>query len=293
MIVVTGSGGFLGRAILEHLRSIGADVVGAGRPEVELPSTAFDRVLEHAKPAAIVHCAGPASVPASVERPLDDYSGSAGVVAGLLESVRRLAPAAKVVLISSAAVYGEPQRLPIPESSPLRPVSPYGFHRAICELLIREHVEIHGGLGSVLRVFSAYGEGLRRQLLWDVARQALSEGRVRLSGTGTETRDFVHATDVARAVEAAITRAPGAAEAFNVASGVQTTIAELADLLVHELDPQVPVEFDQSVRPGDPLHWEADISRLEALGYRPAVQLADGVRAYARWVRAGTGPLAA
>ena len=282
--LVTGAHGFLGTYVARQLEEEGHRVVRAGRPEQEIPSPELDRLLSAERPELVVHLAGPASVPASVEDPAADFAGSVDVTAALLESLRPLG--ARFVLVSSAAVYGEPERLPVDEDQPLHPVSPYGFHRAACELLVREAVELWSLPACVLRVFSAYGEGLERQIMWDICRRALGEGAVLLQGTGEESRDFVHARDVAQAVAVAARSARWEGEAYNVATGVETTIASLAQLLLEALGSDAPLEFSGRTRPGDPMHWRADIGRLGALGFAPSVEIEDGARAYADWARA-------
>jgi UDP-glucose 4-epimerase len=274
--LVTGHRGFLGRYLVSHLEAAGQQVVGAGRPEVELPSEAFDRLLEVARPELIVHCAGPASVPGSIVDPEADRNGAVELLRQLLPRVS----SAKLLLVSSAAVYGEPEGLPVAEDAPLAPMSPYGRHRAEAERLALES----GGRLAIARVFSAYGEGLRRQVLWDVAQRALAGGQVELSGTGSESRDFVHARDVAAAICAIGERAAFEGEIVNVGTGVETSIARLAELITTELGGG-DVCFTGAVRPGDPARWRADISRLRSLGFEPTVSVEDGARAYARWVR--------
>ena len=281
--LVTGARGFLGGYVSAELQRAGWDIVGAGRPEIEIPSPEFDRLLADVGPGLVVHCAGPASVTASVEDPVSDFAGSAGVLVAVLEQLAALPRRPRLVFVSSAAVYGDPERLPVAEADPVRPVSPYGFHRAACELLLEEFHRIYDLPTLALRVFSAYGEGLDRQILWDICTKAATRDEVVLHGTGRESRDFVHASDVARAVCVAARAARFEGEALNVATGVETTTAELARLLLDALGSEVPVRFDGRPRAGDPRNWRADISAIRALGFTPAVALADGARRYARW----------
>lgn len=285
--VVTGAFGFLGRHVAAGLAQEGWSVVEAGRPEVEIPSPEFDVLLDSAEPELVVHCAGPASVPASVEDPSGDFRGSVRVLFDVLQRLR--GRDAALVLVSSAAVYGEPERLPVAEDAPISPISPYGFHRALCELLVREFHDLWGLRCCILRVFSAYGEGLRRQIMWDICSSALRDGAVSLHGTGEESRDFVHASDVARAVTLVARSAPLEADAYNVATGSESSIASVAGLLLEELGSDVPLSFSGRTRPGDPRHWRADVGRLAALGYAPLVTLEEGARAYAAWARAELG----
>jgi UDP-glucose 4-epimerase len=280
--LVTGSHGFLGRWISAALEAAGWPVTGAGRPDHEIPSPEFDRVLADARPTLVVHCAGPASVPASVEDPHADREASVSVTSELIDRLSRLSPQPRLVLISSAAVYGEPRALPIREDAPYAPISPYGRHRVECETLARSSVLPV----AVMRIFSAYGEGLRRQVLWDIAQRALAGGPIELLGTGRESRDFVHASDVGRAVVVAATRAPFGGEAYNLAAGVETPISELAEMLTRALHVAGQPVFTGVGRSGDPARWLADISALRALGFEPQVSLAEGVTRYAAWVRA-------
>jgi UDP-glucose 4-epimerase len=193
-VVVTGAAGFLGKYIIEnlHARYPGAQVFGIGRhaaPGIEamvLPSETFCHLVRDISPDVLIHAASPASVPFSVQHPFADFTGSVGVFAHVLDCVRLYAPACKVVLLSSAAVYGDPIILPVHEQSTLAPVSPYGFHKQMCELLAQEYVRVYGLKVAGVRIFSAYGNGLRRQLLWDICQQVLQTGAIYLSGTGQE-----------------------------------------------------------------------------------------------------------
>lgn len=274
--LVTGAAGFLGRHALAAFAEAGTAVVGVGRPDVEIPSPAFDRLLAEVQPALVVHCAGAASVPASLADPDADRAGSVDVLAAVLERLGN----ARLLLVSSAAVYGEPESVPIAEDAPLAPLSPYGRHRVEAEALAVGS----GAPVAIARVFSAYGEGLRRQVLWDIATRALAGGPVELAGTGAETRDFVHARDVAAALVAIARSSAFEGEALNVATGVETSIAELAGIVTAELG-CAAVRFSGVGRPGDPARWRADIGRLRALGFEPSVAIEQGAAAYARWAR--------
>jgi UDP-glucose 4-epimerase len=279
-VLVTGGRGFIGRHTVAALERVGVDAVSAGRPDVEIPSPAFDRLLRVRPPAVVVHCAGPASVAASLARPQRDHEGSVGTTGHLVAALRGLASPPRVVLVSSAAVYGSPARLPVSETDPAEPISPYGRHRLEAEDVVR----MSGLPFVVARVFSAYGEGLRRQVLWDVATKALA-GAVELWGTGEETRDFVHVEDVAAALVRLSLDDALDGRVANVASGTETRIADLARLLVEALGVTAPVSFNGVERPGDPLRWRADVDTIRSVGWERRIDLASGVARYARWVK--------
>jgi UDP-glucose 4-epimerase len=140
------------------------------------------------------------------------------------------------------------------------------------------------GIGTAsLRIFSAYGPGLRRQVLWDICNKVRAAAQLLLQGTGNESRDFIHAIDVARALEHVAEHAAFAGEAYNLASGQETTIAELVGLVLQRLAPGLQARFDGVLPPGTPRNWCADISKLANLGFVPRVSLEQGVDDYVRW----------
>ena len=283
--LVTGAFGFLGTAISRRLEDDGSTVVRAGRPETEIPSAAFDALLESARVDVVVHCAGPASVPASIADPEADRTGSVEVLAALLARLSALPTPPRVVLLSTAAVYGQPEQLPVAESAPLAAISPYGRNRVVAESLVQEYSRRFEASTTSLRVFSAYGEGLMRQVFWDVCRKALAGDTVVLLGTGHESRDFVHAEDVAQAVSRIVGTPSVEPDAYNVGTGRQTSIAELSTLLLAALGVNAEITFSGEVRAGDPECWQADIGRLRSLGFEVTVPLETGVERYAEWVR--------
>jgi UDP-glucose 4-epimerase len=136
-------------------------------------------------------------------------------------------------------------------------------------------------------VFSAYGPGLRRQIVWDICRRALSEDVLELRGTGYESRDFIHGHDVARAFAHLVDHARAQGEVYNVASGTETTIRDLAALVLAGLDPSPRLRFSGESHPGNPMNWRADVGSLAELGFVPEIDLEQGVTGYLDWCRAG------
>lgn len=119
-----------------------------------------------------------------------------------------------------------------------------------------------------MRIFSAYGSGLRKQLLWDIYQKYLNTGRIDLFGTGNETRDFIHISDILRALEL-ILAYQGPEEIFNVANGEEVSIRELAEIYAAQLGEKTDiVRFNGETKVGDPQNWRADISLLKKLATR-------------------------
>jgi UDP-glucose 4-epimerase len=223
-----------------------------------------------------------------MEDPARDFDMGPGVCFQLLDSLRSCAPTSRVLFLSSAAVYGNPGHLPVTESAVTAPLSPYGYHKLVAEFLFEEFAKVFGLRTVCLRVFSAYGPGLEKQVVFDVSRRLLTgSGVVHVQGTGAETRDFVHVRDVARAVRIILERAPCVGERYNVASGIETSIAELVALLQREAENGRDVRFDGRLPPGNPVRWRADIAKALALGFQPTIGLAEGAQEVLDFVRRG------
>lgn len=308
-VIVTGAQGFLGRYLVREFADGGWHTIGVDRegPEsgsgssasgreavsndirhMTLPSPEFADLLEEEAPALIVHAAGSASVQDSVRDPARDFECSVPLFLSVLDAVRTKAPACNVIFLSSAAVYGDPESLPITEEHALKPISPYGYHKLLCEKLAEEYHSVFGVPICSARIFSAYGPGLQRQVLWDICRKGLASETLELLGTGDETRDFIHARDIASGIRRMAEGAAFGGETYNLASGRETTIRELADVLVQALGTTVKIVFTGEHRRGDPLRWRADISRLAGLGYHPAISIRAGAAEYAGWVLEGS-----
>lgn len=302
-VLLTGAAGFIGRALTRALASAGNDVIGIDMapPEnapttsltryvqMRLPDPELDDVLAEYRPASAIHCAGRASVGLSFDDPSADFHCGTVVTFELLDALRRRAPRCRVVFLSSAAVYGDPDSLPVTELDPVKPISPYGYHKRQCELACEEFTSIYGLPTSVLRIFSAYGPGLRRQVVWDLCYRLLTEGKLVLKGTGEESRDFVHVKDIVRAATAVLDGAQMVGEVYNVASGVEITIKELASRVAAALEIDAEPEFDGVVPAGNPRNWRADISKLKGLGFAAETSLDAGLSSVATWCRSEIG----
>jgi len=299
-ILLTGVAGFIGRYIAKHFSSEGWSVIGIDNvsPEnaplfnlstyynLHLPNMAFSDLLQKHSPNICIHCAGRSSVGFSIDEPSSDFYDSTVLTFEILNALRHHAPGCRFIFLSSAAVYGNPESLPVRETDPAAPISPYGFHKWQCEQLCLEFSKIYGLSTASLRLFSAYGTGLRRQVLWDICQKIFIHKAIHLQGTGKESRDFIHAIDIPKAASIVSTQSPMQGEVYNVGSGQEVTIEDLARMMLDATSSNLPLIFNKIVPPGTPLNWQADITRLRSLGFHPSIPLAQGLQSYVNWCHA-------
>jgi len=295
-ILITGVNGFIGSNVARQLKQdhtlIGLDTDSVCNKnnvdfylQMVLPSPDLEGLIKTFQPNYCIHCAGSASVGYSMQNPGVDFNSGPPVVFHLLDSIRKVGSGCKTIFLSSAAIYGNSDQLPILEDSHLSPVSPYGYHKSMCEDLMREFHAIYGLDHVILRIFSCYGTGLRKQLLWDVCNK-FKKGSADFFGTGQETRDFIHVQDLA-AVIALIIQNGIVNKTINVGSGCETRIADVVALLAEALNyNKNKIHFNGDTKPGDPLKWRADISSITKLGFRPTVSLEEGIKQYTNWFTA-------
>jgi len=292
-ILILGCRGFIGSNMVGHFLAKGYSVVGVDLVEystskykyqkLSLLSPDFDDFISANNFTACINAAGSGSVPYSIEHPYNDFEANAIGVAKVLGDIARRQPNCRFIHFSSAAVYGNPVSLPISEAQPAVPVSPYGYHKQISEIICREYHEIFGLPIAVIRPFSVYGRGLYKQLLWDLCSRLQQSDDVSLFGTGKETRDFINVIDFCNAVELILQKGNFTGEIYNAGNGYETSISELANIFMQFYPGTKKISFNQQQKPGDPLNWQADISKLVSLGYNQSVQLQDGVSSYIQW----------
>ena len=300
--VVTGAAGFVGTHCARSLATAGWRVVGVDRI---LPSggagglslySSFlqddlqDRaplaaMLAQEEPVALIHAAGPASVEASFKSPAVDYHAQTGPLVTVLEALRITGAQTHAVLCSSAAVYGNPVSLPVEECALQNPISPYGFHKAAKEALVREYCDLFGVKASISRIFSVFGPGQRQLAVFDITRRMLA-GDFSIFGTGQETRDYLYIDDAADALRTIAEKGAGNGEAINVASGEEMSIRDLAMSIAAILNlPQKAVAVQEGEAKGKPGRWRADTGRLAGLGFTPQVGIDEGLRRTVEWIR--------
>jgi len=295
-VLITGGAGFVGShlaaalvadndvRVLDDLSSgarehvpAGAELIEGDVRDPETVAAAMDGV------DLVFHEAALVSVEESIERPQASHRTNVDATVEILERARE--EDARVVLASSAAVYGHPESVPVAEGDPKEPTSPYGIDKLSVDHYARRYRDLYGLETAPLRYFNVYGPRQNPEYSAVVSvffRQARDGGPVTVEGDGEQTRDFVHVSDVVRAnLLAAATDRVG--EPFNVGTGTSVTINELAETVIEVTGSDAEIEHVDP-RPGDIRHSEADISAArEALGYEPTVSLEEGLRELAEF----------
>jgi len=303
-IWVTGSSGFIGSWTMHSLVRKGIPVLGLDMlpralwqdsgiksvPTVVAPCDFVSLSVtaeRYGIPSAIIHCAGSGSVPFSFDDPRGDFLANVQTTMEVLDFSRHHKSAIAIVLPSSAAVYGTAQGEPQKESGATGPISPYGAHKLMAEGLCRSYGRHFGVSSAVIRFFSVYGAGLRKQLLWDACRKARS-GDFSFSGSGEERRDFLQVTDAAELLYIALQKASADCPTVNGGTGIGTSVKEILQQIGRQWDPpQIPV-FNGTTRNGDPTHYTADISAAREWGFIPRRSLDESISEYLEWFKKDT-----
>ncbi|WP_255171700.1 NAD-dependent epimerase/dehydratase family protein [Natrononativus amylolyticus] len=226
----------------------------------------------------VFHEAAVVSVTRSVDRPRETNRTNLEASLLLLEQARQ--EDARVVLASSAAVYGDPTDVPVSETARTEPTSPYGVQKLALDQYARVYASLYGLETVALRYFNVYGprqQGPYSGVISAFLEQAQAGEPITVEGDGEQTRDFVHVEDVVRAnLAAATTDRTG--EAYNVGTGSQTSVLELAETVKSAVDTDAPI-VHRPPRQGDIRHSRADVSKARSrLEFEARIDLEAGIQ---------------
>ena len=300
-LLVTGGAGYIGSVVAAMLADSGHDVVvlddlSGGHADAVPAAVSFRRgtIREDAQPVlatgidAVLHFAAKSLVAESVEHPDRYWENNLGGTLALLEAMR-VTRTRRIVFSSTAAVYGEPEHIPITETDPMRPTSPYGASKVAVDTALAEHARMHGTGAVSLRYFNVAGahadaagtwRGERHSpethLIPTVLGAARAGHEIRLFGDdyptpdGTCVRDYIHVSDLARAHLLALDAcAPGSHTVYNLGSGTGYSNREVLAACRELTGQDIPAEVAPR-RPGDPAVLVASSQAITAaLGWRP------------------------
>jgi len=302
LIVVTGGAGFIGShiawelvkdndvVIIDNLYTGKEENVPPGAKLVRADIRDYESIAELISHADYVfHEAAQVSVVESVRDPIFteevNVIGTLNILKALLEGQ------GKLIFASSAAVYGDNPNLPLRETERPRPLSPYGVTKATAEEYLRVFNELYGVPTVALRYFNVFGPRQSANQYAGVIsifiNRALKDEPLVIYGDGKQTRDFIYVKDVVRANILAAESRRSNGRVFNVATGKQTTILELAMKIIEITGANSSVLFDRP-RPGDIRHSLADISEIRSLGFEPEWSLEEGLKKTVEWYSSQT-----
>jgi UDP-glucose 4-epimerase len=303
-VLITGGGGFIGRAVVKGFRRKGIRVTVVDR---QVPDELIDGVTHvvgdlrdhHVRDEAvapgtigIVHLAASTSVLRSMERPAQTYAENVAVTQELLE-LARVRGVSRFLLASTNAVVGNVGTATITEQLPLRPLTPYGATKAACEMLLSGYAGAYGLETCAMRFSNVYGPGMAHKdsFVPRLMRAALSGSTVRIYGNGTQRRDLVHIDDVVRGVLLGWeSRYCGSAI---IGSGLSVSVLELVETVRSVTGRPIRTEHVAAQR-GEMRAVILDLSHsADAIGYRPAVELTDGLAGTWRYFRDEVGAVTA
>lgn len=294
--LITGGAGFLGSALANRLSAEGhavrvLDDLSTGDPNALRPEIHFTRGDINDRPKlwtllqdvdCVYHLAARVLVQESVLYPREYNQVNVGGTVTLMEAMRDVG-VARVVLISSGAIYGNQEEQPVRETFSPHPASPYAVSKLAAEYYVKTIGELWNIETVCLRVFNAYGPGQQLPPVYtpvipNFLRQAALHGTLVIHGDGSQTRDYVYLNDVVEAMRAAATAPNINQMTINVGSGVGTSVSDLASLAGMVTGNQPEVVYN-SRKEGGVSQMCADLTRARRLlGYNPRVSLEEGMR---------------
>lgn len=302
-IWITGGKGFIGRHLAKYIAEKSQVIHGIGHGawindeieewgftswlNAEIDFASLGHLASNTgSPDIIFHLAGGSAVGPSIQNPYEDFQRTVETTARLLEWVRQHSPKTRVIGASSAAVYGADFTSPIPENVHAMPFSPYGFHKAMLEKLFDSYRETYELDLTIIRLFSIYGPGLEKQLLWDLCQKLEKSvtGEILLHGTGKELRDWLHIQDACSLLWK-IATLPELPRVINGGTGKSTSIFNIAELVSETWGEKHTVIFNGISRKGDPASLVADTTFAKQLGYVPLINIQDGIKDVVHWYR--------
>jgi dTDP-glucose 4,6-dehydratase/UDP-glucose 4-epimerase len=294
--LIIGSKGFIGQHMSSYLSGKGYEVWGADVIIdyvhadhyflIDASNSDYSTVFRDINYDLCVNCSGAASVPDSLKNPLRDFCLNTVNIFKILVAINRFQSNCRFINLSSAAIYGDPQYLPVAESARPNPLSPYGIHKLHAEQICREFYEFYKIPTCSLRIFSVYGVGLQKQLFWDLHQKATNGIPFILYGTGNESRDFINIFDLVKAIELASEFSNFEADIINIANGQEVLIKDAVSTYFSFFNTEIAFSFSGNSRKGDPANWIADIKKLKSIGYQPSVEFYTGLREYYQWAKA-------
>jgi len=302
-VLVTGGAGFIGAHLVRgltargdtvrvlddlsigsarYLDAVRCELIVSGIGDAEAVASALSGV------DTVVHLAARAGIPDSIADPLGTFRANVSWTVELLEAARR-AGAKRFILASTNAAVGD-HLPPLHEDLPARPISPYGASKLAGEGYVQAYAASFGMAACAVRFSNAYGSwALHKGSVVPAWIRAAIAGRpILIYGDGSQTRDFVHATDLAAGVIAAIDAEPAAiaGQVIQLGTGVETSVSQLAEILSDAVGGRVDIRYGPARRGDVPRNVSRISKAADRLGWTPTVAIEPGIRSTVAWFRA-------
>ena len=236
----------------------------------------------------IFHLAGNSHPLRSVENPIKDFNINLKSTLLILESLRKITNKPKLINMSSGAIYGNPQTIPIKETDIPMPLSPYGVSKmAAGKDYVRVFSKLYGINAVSLRPFSVYGPHLQKQVIYDLIHKiSFNSKELEVYGNGLQLRDFIYIKDLIEAMVLIALKGKTDGEVYNIASGTSNSINEIVNLICEAMNAKPQINYTGKMPPGEPSKWVVDITRIKELGFSPKVLLKEGIKQTVSWFKA-------
>ncbi|MDQ2933205.1 MAG: NAD-dependent epimerase/dehydratase family protein [bacterium] len=267
--LITGGEGFIGSKIVQKTKGKSFDIKsGLDVLDVDILQKETENIT------GIFHCAAKISVPESFQLQDEYFKTNVSGTKNIVETAEQ--KNCKIVFSSSAAVYGE-SSVKVSEDAVLNPMSPYAENKKDGEVLLRNSKIPH----VALRYFNVFGPGQSKQYAGVITffiNSALKNEDLVIHGDGKQVRDFIYIDDIVQANVTAMNYGNSEFEVFNIGTGVEKTILELAEIIIELTGSKSKIIYGEP-RQGDIVYSQADISKVtKKLGWKSTVSLRDGLK---------------
>ncbi|KSW10766.1 UDP-glucose 4-epimerase [Pyrodictium occultum] len=306
--LITGGAGFIGSHLVDRLLKEGwavrvVDNFSSGRysnlahhrdnPMLEIirgdlkDAETSMRVVEGVD--VVFHYAANPEVRVSTTNPDIHFNENVVATFNLLEAMRKK-DIRKLVFASSSSVYGEPEKIPVSENAPIKPVSVYGASKAACESLIHAYSKLYGIKSVVLRYANVVGPRLRHGIIYDIIQKLRKNPRrLEVLGDGTQVRSYIYITDAIEATMLTFKNMNDYFEVYNIGNEDWITVDEVVNVIIKVMGLSNVEIIHKPIAhgvgwPGDVKRIALSIEKLKSLGFKPRMNSIESVKEAAKHV---------
>jgi UDP-glucose 4-epimerase len=290
-ILITGVFGFIGQNLYKSL-SHRYTIIGIGRNNKNSKLISSKNIINNSitynnlskinfEPDVILHCAGSGSVFKSYKNKKKDYDKNVITTINLMKYISKFKKKPLIILFSSAAVYGDHC---LKFKKKIKPISPYGKHKLIAENILRNRLKKKKINLIILRFYSIYGVGLRKQLIWDACNKIYNKKNF-FYGTGEEVRSWINIKDVVDFIRFILDKKFRRSMIIDIASNNTYQNNELLQKLFNLFQFKAKPVFNKEQKEGDPKVQVFNHKKLIKLGWSPKISMSRGLKDYVKWFK--------